>query len=303
MENRNPEAVQQTVSTSKLVKHYVVALRPAFLTASILPVLTSLAYVYSTALTIDYLLATIILLDIVLIHSAGNVLNDYFDARSGNDGMNDNHIHPFTGGSRVIQNGWLSEQQMLVYGSVLLAAGLLLGLVLVLQGGAVVLVIGVTGALLTYFYSAPPCLACRGMGDLTIAICFGLLPALGTVYVLTGALDINALWIGLIIGCFVAAILWINSIPDIDADKQVGKNTWPSRLNKVLALRMHGVWFGVGFVLLILSPVFHWLVLLSLLPAGIAFVTAVQEKLIPAIPFTLITHASVCLLMALSFLL
>jgi|GEM_PF-4274030 len=48
----------------------------------------------------------------VLGHSAGNVLNDVCDDRTGNDPSNHDRISPFTGGSRTIPDGLLSRRRM-----------------------------------------------------------------------------------------------------------------------------------------------------------------------------------------------
>ncbi len=292
-------------TTSNIIKTYFMAIRPAFLTASALPVLTTFAYVWSGQGGMHPGLALVILISMVCIHAAANVLNDYFDSRNGSDAANTSRIYPFTGGSRFIQNGVLSEQQMLVFGLLLLGAGIAGGVLLLFFSGPLLIIIGLLGVMLAYFYSAPPCLACHGLGDLAIATCFGLLPVMGTVYILGGDLDVIAVWIGLVIGCFVAAILWINSVPDIRADRQAGKHTWPGRLNESLASRMHGLWFLAGFGLVLLTPLaaVGWLVFFAVIPAAAAALAAFQGRLRQAIPLTIATHAAVCLLLAVQFLL
>ena len=292
-------------TTSNLIKTHIAATRPAFFTASILPVITALAYVWSQTGGLDIGLSLLILISITCVHAAANVLNDYFDSRNGTDEKNTSRVYPFSGGSRFIQNGVMSEGQMLRLGLYLLALGIVSGLIVVFSSGPWLWLIGLTGVVLAYFYSAPPCLACLGLGDITIATCFGVLPVVGTVYSLTGFIDLNALWTGLVIGCFVAAILWINSIPDIDADRAAGKMTVPGRLKARLASRMHGLWFAAGFGLILLTPIAEWglVALVGVIPAAIATVAALRGQMIPAMPMTIITHAIVCILLALGFVL
>ena len=45
-------------------------------------------------------------------HAGANVLNDYFDARNGADDANQQGLFPFTGGSRLIQNGAVSVAEL-----------------------------------------------------------------------------------------------------------------------------------------------------------------------------------------------
>ena len=303
MAEPSTESFHQSTLGNQFITYFA-ATRPAFLTASVLPVFTALAYSWGQGGENNALLSLLIVVSLASIHSAANVLNDYFDSKNGTDAANEEHVYPFTGGSRFIQNQVLSEEQMLRFGLALLAAGIAGGLLIAVNSGPLLLPLGLLGVLLAYFYSAPPCLACRGLGDLTIAVSFGLLPVVGTVYVLQGRIDIHAVWIGLVIGCFVAAILWINSVPDIEADRRAGKNTLPVRLQKTLALRMHGLWFVTGFILIIVTPLVEagMPALLASLPALFAAVSAWMGRVSLAIPATIVTHALVCLLLALGFL-
>ena len=234
---------------------------------------------------------------IALIHSSANVLNDYFDARNGTDMRNTSRVFPFTGGSRFIQNAVLNEEETRALGIVLFLSGAALGVFIAAQTGPWLLLIGALGAGLAVFYSAPPCLACKGLGDMVIAVCFGVLPIVGVTYVLMGEMPVQAWWLGAAIGCFVAAILWVNSIPDIEADHGAGKHTLPARLGADRAAMLLPAWFLLGFVLLAVAPLPFLcnLALLAGVPAVLASRALLREQFIPGIPMTLITHAAVCI--------
>lgn len=278
---------------------WVAATRPAFLTASVLPVLVGLALTWNVHGSLDWALAVATIVNIMVIHAGANVFNDYCDARNGTDAANVAHVFPFSGGSRFIPNGVLSLRQTFWLGTVLLAAGAALGLVMAAIAGPFVLAIGAVGGALAIFYSAPPCLACRGLGDFVIAICFGTLPVAGTEFIQVGAVSPANWWLGAAVGCFVAAILWINSIPDIDADRAAGKWTLPARLGPQRAAYGLLALFVTGFLLIALGPVpvGTWPALLAAFPAGMAMRSLLRGDLLPAMPLTLATHASVCLLL------
>ncbi len=279
------------------------ATRPAFLTASVLPVLASGALSASLARgPISLPLLALAVIGIALVHSGANVLNDYFDSRSGNDAVNTGRVFPFSGGSRFIQNGVLSEAQALRLGSGLIGAGALLGLCLVAIGGTALLAIGAIGIALAVTYSSPPCLACRGLGDAVIALCFGVLPVAGTSVLLTGAVPHEAWWLAAGLGCFVAAILWANSIPDIEADRAAGKLTLPARLGQHRASLVLSLWFVAGFAALLGSPLpgATWAVLVAALPAFMASRAALAGQIPEALPATILTHAMVGVVVTLS---
>lgn len=280
------------------------ATRPPFLTASLLTIVTALSLSYHIAGTLRLLPSLLTLAAMLLIHAGANVLNDYFDARSGTDAANQGRIFPFTGGSRFIQNGVLTEAQTLYLASWLLSAGALIGVWLVLHSGPLLLGLGVMGGVLAILYSAPPCLVCRGLGDIVIAICFGLLPTIGTVYIQLGSVPTVAIWLGTSLGVFAATILWVNSIPDIPADRSTNKLTLPARLGTRHAVRSLPMLFIFGFLLLVLSPapMASWSALLAVVPAVMASRSLDKGQFIPSIPLTLLTHASFCLLLSAALL-
>jgi len=278
---------------------WVAATRPAFLTASALPVLVGLALAWQVHGAIDWPLAAATLLNIVLIHAGANVFNDWCDARNGADAVNTGRVFPFSGGSRFIQNGVLTVRQTLWLAVALLGAGAVLGLLMAAVAGPFVLAIGAVGGALAVFYSAPPCLACRGLGDFVIALCFGVLPIAGTEFIQAGSVSPVNWWLGAAVGCFVAAILWVNSIPDIPADRSAGKWTVPVRLGAERARYGLVALFALGFALIVVAPApgAGWLALLAVFPAAMALRTLFRGQLLQAMALTLATHASVCLLL------
>ena len=90
------------------------------------------------------------------------------------------------------------------------------------------------------------------------------------------------------------------SIPDIDADRKANKMTLPARLGKDKAAHGLGLWFALGYAILFFSPLptTSYISLLAVIPAAKAAKGLVDGNLMPAIPMTLMTHAAVCILLA-----
>ncbi len=150
---------------------WIAATRPAFLSASVLPVLVAGALAHSEIqIARSAPLLALCVMAIVLIHAGANVLNDGCDNLNGCDAANTGRIHPFTGGSRFIQNGVLTGADSFRLGGALLLAGSAVGLCVVALTGPALLVVGIIGVVLSITYTAPPCLVCRGLGDLVVAI-------------------------------------------------------------------------------------------------------------------------------------
>jgi len=227
------------------------ATRPAFLGITLIGVLLGWAGALHDGLSLHPLNAVLTLLLALIAHAAGNVINDYHDARSGADAANRERLFPFTGGSRFIQNGVLSQQQTGLLGHGLLAAVIPAGLWLTLQSGSGLLLIGGAGLLLAWAYSAPPLrLMARGLGEAAITASW-LLVVLGSDYVQRGAFAWTPVATGLPYGLMVAALLFINQFPDHQGDRDSGKCTLVVRLGPAVAK-----W---GYLLLVLTAQ-AWLV-------------------------------------------
>ncbi|MGD8885790.1 MAG: prenyltransferase, partial [Gammaproteobacteria bacterium] len=209
-----------------LVKKYLLAVRPMFLTASLLPVLLGTAIGVQNADQFDVIAFILALFSVILAHAGVNVLNDVYDDLNGTDRDNETRIFPFTGGSRFIQDEILNNQQMRRWGQLLLVMSALLGVALIFHQGFMVLVFGLTGLLLGVTYSAPPLkLASRGLGESAVGIGFGVLPVVGAAWLQTSTFSWEALILSVPVSIWVVNILLVNEVPDRTADRNAGKNT------------------------------------------------------------------------------
>ena len=196
-------------------------------------------------------LATLVLA--VLAHAAGNVINDVHDAQSGADAGNTSGIFPFTGGTRLIQQGMVSVRQTRDLARALMLLLVTGGLALALWSTPALLWIGALGLLLAWAYSAPPLqLMSRGMGELTVAAVWSLV-VIGADAVQRGNVFIIPVFTSISYGLLIANILLINGVPDANSDASVGKATLAVRLGArgaawlyaLLALLAHG-WLAWG---------------------------------------------------------
>jgi 1,4-dihydroxy-2-naphthoate octaprenyltransferase len=207
------------------------ATRPQFLTASALPVILGTVWGARQSGSFDPVSFLLALLGVALLHAASNVWNDVGDEQCGTDGQNNDRIYPFTGGSRFIQNGVLSLAQMTRLSLLLAAGASVVGILLIWLHGWPILVLGALGGAIGGLYSWPRVqLAGLGLGEIAVALTFGVLPVCGAAWLQQGSLDPLTLFVGLPVAGWVAAVLLINEIPDCEADARVGKRTLPVRI-------------------------------------------------------------------------
>lgn len=279
---------------------FVNATRMPFLTASVIPVLVGTAIAWREgALNLMTFLLTFF--GAALFHIGANVMNDYFDHRSGADEANLTPT-PFSGGSRLIQRGLFTAQQTFSLALVTYVLGGLMGLGLILLVGWQVLLFGLAGFLAGYLYTAPPFrLVHHGMGELIVGLGFGPIIVLGAYWVQTQRLSLEAVLASIPIGLLVAAILYINEVPDRYWDDKAGKRTLVVRLPQAAILPGYLVIIGTAYLIIITAVAFGWLAPASLIAlatipmAWSAYRTlrrhaAFPYRLIPANATTIFIH-------------
>jgi len=206
-------------------------MRPKFFPASVLPVLAGSAWGFMVAGRFDLSVFILALLATVCVHASANVLNDVGDDAGGTDRRNEDRIYPYTGGSRFIQAGIMSPGGMARLGISLIGIAAIAGLILLLSKGAMVLWFGIAGLLLAVLYSLGPVrLASTGLGELSVAVAFGVLPVTGAAWLQSGTLGLDVFLFSIPVAVWVTAILLINEVPDIAADGATGKRTLPVRV-------------------------------------------------------------------------
>jgi len=247
---------------TKIFSAFVVTRAP-FLTATLMPVLIGAAWIIARGLAAPFpwALFWLVMLGASAMHIAANTFNDYFDWTSGTDQVNNDYFLPFSGGSRSIELGLISEKGLLRLALAALTVAVTCGLAVLFLTGRVWLIgFGLFGAFSTYFYTAPPLrLAARkGLGELLIGLNFGPLLVAGTVYALTGHLTWLEFLAGAPIGLLTTAILWINEFPDLSADKSSGKLNLVVTLGKEQARWGYLLILTLAFGLVILGTAFGW---------------------------------------------
>jgi 1,4-dihydroxy-2-naphthoate octaprenyltransferase len=247
------------------------ATRPKFFTASALPVLAGSAWGASIGTQFSWYVFLLALVATICVQAAANVLNDVGDEQIGTDPRNTQRIYPYTGGSRFIQTGILSQAAMAKLGITLIVIASLAGLALLAERGPLVIAFGVVGILLGVLYSLGPVkLASVGLGEATIAVAFGLLPVTGAAWLQGAPIDAALILFSIAIGGWVENILLINEVPDMEADSASGKRTFPVRFGLAATANLYlAVNIGAAAIVVYLATTGYLPLLAPLVPVGL----------------------------------
>ncbi len=286
----------------------VQAVRLPFLTGSLLPILVVAVWRGAEAPGFGAALAAC-LAGVSFLHLGSNLINDYFDAK-GSDPRNQ-LATPFSGGSRVIQEGRLTSRAVLLLALAFYLAAVACGVLLAMWGRPWVLAMGAVGLLGGFLYSASPvAFMSRGLGEAVIFLIFGPVLTLSAGYALYGQFLAVAFCLGLPQAWQITAVLWINQFPDLAADAAAGKRNLVVRLGispsrHVFLLLMLAPWPTLAWLVhgLGLSP-WLYLALAAALPAAKAVLITYRRHddpraLVPAQALTILTHLATGALMLL----
>jgi 1,4-dihydroxy-2-naphthoate octaprenyltransferase len=182
------------------------------------------------------------------------IINGYFDYKSGVNARKQKYLD-YSGLSHVVYRrgnpivtGRVKANSVLYASMVCFTLALLIGIYLIIKVDLLMLVLGATGFLIAYFYSALPVdLSSHALGEILPGVAYGPLAMIGTYYVLTKTFTLEIVLISIPVGIFVSLIRWVDAIPGYEAHKAVGE----TKLTTILGRRR-----AVAFIPLFLALIY-----------------------------------------------
>ncbi len=249
------------MSGSPAWRIWIEAARLRTLPAAVIPVMvgTALAAAHGAASPGK---AVICLLFGVLVQIGTNYANDYYDFIKGAD------TPSRVGPRRAVAAGLIPPRAMRRAMMLVFGAAFFIGLLLVREGGWVLLPVGVASILCGMAYTGGPYpLGYHGLGDLFVFLFFGIVAVDATFYVQAGRVSPDAIACAAAVGLLAANILVVNNYRDAETDAAAGKRTLVVRYGRRFAVWQYGFSAAVA---LLCSPAlllhgYRWPVLLPLL--------------------------------------
>jgi len=261
------------------LKTWFLETRPQFLLLSVVLAFlgTSIAW-YDGYFHLGY--ALLAFLGLLLCHISVNVLNDYFDYRSGID--LETRRTPFSGGSGILPATLLKLGQVFWFGLVSFLLAIPIGVYFVITRGWLLLPLLLIAAICIVLYT--PFLTRLGWPEWAPGVGLGVLPILGTYFVQTTTYTQPAVIAAIPSGILVHNLLLLNEFPDTEADKKAGRKTLPITMGKTRAGIVYSaltlvvyLWI-IGAVVAGQMPVFCLIALLTLPFALKAIQGALRHK-------------------------
>lgn len=203
---------------------------------------------------------------LLLAHISVDVLNEYYDYRSGVDLRTQRT--PFSGGSGALPQGLVTPRQALWLGVGTLIAIIPIGVYFTLTKGWALAPLLVVAAALIVLYT--PLILKMGWPEWAPGLGLGSLPILGAFFIQTGEYTLPVIIASIPSGILVHNLLLLNEFPDVEADASANRRTLPIVAGKRKASLFYSamtvlvyLWI-IGGVIACKMPAFSLLGLLTL---------------------------------------
>jgi 1,4-dihydroxy-2-naphthoate octaprenyltransferase len=212
------------------MNNWIMAIRPQTLTASIAPVLLALTYSYVVFQKFTLITSLLILSCSLLLQIGSNLVNDYYDAKSGVDD------YKRLGPKRVTQSRIIPGKQVKLGFVLCFILSFILGLYLMTIGGRPIIIIGISAIVIAFMYTGGPLpLSHYALGEFLALLFFGVIAVYGTVHLQGLELREDIIILGLGPGFAAATLMAINNLRDRESDKDHGKITLATLLSPEMA--------------------------------------------------------------------
>jgi 1,4-dihydroxy-2-naphthoate polyprenyltransferase len=247
------------------IKVWIQEARPQYFLLPVVLILvgtSAAAWVNNGSFNVIY--AFIALLGLVLCHASVNILNDYFDFKSGVDLKT--LKTPFSGGSGILPAGKLTARQVLWYGIICFAIAIPIGIFFAVVEGWLLLPLLLLGGICILLYTSV--ILKSLFPEWSPGLGLGILPVLGAYFVQTGGYSWTALIASVPSGFLVLNLLLLNEFPDAEADLVGNKKTLPITAGKKHAAVTYSVFVILTFLWIIGSVIFGAMPIYCLLALG-----------------------------------
>ena len=235
-------------------------IRVKFLLSSVIAVCLGLAINWWQNQTIDLVYAGLTFVGVISLHASVDLLNDYWDFKRGIDTKTKKT--KFSGGTGVLPEGLLRPNEVYRAGLIFLIMGSSVGGYFVFEKGITIAIILAFAIISIYFYSTR--IVNSGLGEIFVAI-KGTMIVLGTFFVQTSHITLEPVLGGIVVGVLSSLVLFVNSFPDFDADKEGGRKTLVIMLGKKKASNAVWIFPIIVYGIIVSGIVLHILPILSLI--------------------------------------
>ncbi|CAD2074187.1 1,4-dihydroxy-2-naphthoate octaprenyltransferase [Jeotgalicoccus aerolatus] len=226
-------------------KKYLMLTRPHTLTASFVPVFVGTASVLLFA-DIRWGMFFLMLIATILIQSATNMFNEYYDFKRGLDS------HESVGIAGAIVRNGMSPRLVLTIALIFYGIAAVIGIIITINSSWWILVIGAVSMAVGYLYTGGPVpISWTPFGEIFAGFFMGTVIIMITFSIHTGTLHVFPLLMSIPPAITIGLLNMANNIRDRKKDKESGRKTYVILVGKPIAVMTAAVLLIFSYVFLI----------------------------------------------------
>lgn len=226
-------------------KKYLMLTRPHTLTASFVPVFVGTASVLFFA-DIRWGMFFLMLIATILIQSATNMFNEYYDFKRGLDS------HESVGIAGAIVRNGMSPRLVLTIALIFYGIAAVIGIIITINSSWWILIIGAVSMAVGYLYTGGPFpISWTPFGEIFAGFFMGTVIIMITFYIHTGTLHVFPLLMSIPPAITIGLLNMANNIRDRRKDKESGRKTFVILVGKPFAVMTSAALLLFSYIFLI----------------------------------------------------
>lgn len=226
-------------------KKYLMLTRPHTLTASFVPVFVGTASVLLFA-DIRWGMFFLMLIATILIQSATNMFNEYYDFKRGLDS------HESVGIAGAIVRNGMSPRLVLTIALIFYGIAAVIGIIITINSSWWILIIGAVSMAVGYLYTGGPFpISWTPFGEIFAGFFMGTVIIMITFYIHTGTLHVFPLLMSIPPAITIGLLNMANNIRDRRKDKESGRKTFVILVGKPFAVMTSAALLLFSYIFLI----------------------------------------------------
>lgn len=220
------------------------------LVAGVLPVLLGSVYAWYAFDQMSVMYFVLLTLAMMLVQSATNMTNDYYDYINGADGIEKQD-------EKALVSDDVSPKQVLMLTFAFRILALFIGIFIGSRTSYAILLVAIAGDLVATLYATGPLpISHTPFGEIVSGITMGIGITTTTIYIHSGVVDASTVLVAVPTALFVGTILLSNNLSDIKEDIEAGRKTLPILIG---VQRSEKLWLFNVMMILVLTIALTWM--------------------------------------------
>jgi len=191
------------------------------LVAGLVPVILGSIYSEYAFGTLNVFYLILLVIAMILIQSATNMINDYFDFKRGADSNK-------SGDEKALVSGETTPKQVLFIIFLYQFIAFMIGVFIASQTSYYILLVAIIGELISILYASGPLpISYTPFGEIVSGVTMGIGITSTVLYIQSGIFNLNTVLVAVPTALFIGTILLTNNLSDIKEDREVGRKTLP----------------------------------------------------------------------------